>query len=313
MFYITNFILTIFRDFMIKLNRGALMKNYVIISTAYNNEARLYAANTTNLINEVQKIHDTWPTATAAFGRFITASSMMGLMNKNDETISLKIKGSGPIGWMLVETNACGHIKGDILNPHVYIRSKIKGKLDVGAAIGNGFLNVVKNLNMKHMFSSSVELLSSEIAEDFANYFLLSEQIKTAVSLGVLIEQSKFVAASGGFIIQLLPNASEDTILKIENAINKVGPVSSWFNNKKSAEELISFLANNSEKILEKKEIKYYCNCNKDYYLKSLITLDDKTLDDLISDGQVEIICRYCKKKHIFNKDELIEIKKIRK
>lgn len=287
------------------------MKDYALIATAYNNEIRIYASQTTNLVRKAVEIHDTWPTATAALGRFLTVSVMMGLMYKDDERITLQIKGDGPINTMLVEANSKGEVRGDIINPHVYIRHETKGKLDVGAAVGNGFLHVTKDLGMRSMFTSSSELVSGEIAEDFAHYFTISEQTPTAVSLGVLVEQEKLVRSSGGFIIQVMPDATDETITLLENTIHKVGPVSRWFDEGKSLESLISALSNNTEKILDQRDISYTCNCNKKKFAVSLSALDNESMDSLIEDNGIEVVCHFCKSKYFFTKEELIEIKKI--
>lgn len=286
------------------------MKDYALIATAYNSEIRIYVSKTTNLVNEARKIHETMPTATAALGRFLTVSAMMGLMYKDGESLTLQIKGDGPIGMMLVEAKNNGDVRGDILNPNVYIRAKQEGKLDVGAAVGNGFLHVTKDLNMKQMFTSSTELVSGEIAEDFAQYFVKSEQTPSAVSLGVLVEKDQSVKASGGFIIQVMPGASDKTITDLENTIYSVGPVSRWFDEGKSLEELLAALSNNTAKVLDEKSLRYHCGCTKDGFAKSLSALDSSTMDELIEDDGIEVVCHFCKTKYHFSKDDLIKIKK---
>ena len=287
------------------------MKDYALIATAYNNEIRIYASQTTNLVRKAVEIHDTWPTATAALGRFLTVSVMMGIMYKDEERITLQIKGDGPINTMLVEANSKGEVRGDIINPHVYIRHETKGKLDVGAAVGKGFLHVTKDLGMRSMFTSSSELVSGEIAEDFAHYFSISEQTPTAVSLGVLVEQEKLVRSSGGFIIQVMPGATDETITLLENTIHKVGPVSRWFDEGKSLESLISALSNDTEKVLDKRDLSYTCNCSKEKFAVSLSALDNESMDSLIEDNGIEVVCHFCKSKYFFTKEELIEIKRI--
>lgn len=289
------------------------MKDYALIATAYNNEVRLYVSNTTNLVRKAQEIHDTWPTATAALGRFLTVSAMMGLMYKNDERLTLQIKGDGPINTMLVEARGDGTVRGDILNPHVYIRSEKEGKLDVGQAVGNGFLHVTKDLNLKSMFTSSVELTSGEIAEDFARYFVVSEQTPSAVSLGVLVDPNKVVRISGGFIIQVLPGATNETIDLLEKTIYNVGPVSRFFDEGNDTLDLLKALTNNDYKLLDKRELKYECDCNKERFTRGLATLDDNALDELILDDGIEVVCHFCKTKYNFTSEELKEIKKMRK
>jgi molecular chaperone Hsp33 len=285
------------------------MKNYALIATAYDNMARIYIGNTTNLVEEARQIHKTLPTATAAFGRFLTVSGLMGLMYKDDEKLTLQIKGDGPIGTMLVESNGLGVVRGDIINPNVYIRAKKEGKLDVGAAVGNGFLHITKDLNMKNPFTSSTELVSGEIAEDFANYFVVSEQTPSAVSLGVLVNVDQSVLSAGGFIVQVLPGASDEVITKLENSINGAGPISRWLNDGRTIEDMLEFISNGTQKVLATKELKYECNCSKDRFAKSLSALDNQTMDELIEDDGIEVECHFCKTKYNFTKDELIKFK----
>lgn len=285
------------------------MKNYVYIATAYDNTIRIYVSNTTQLVRKAAELHDTWPTASAAFGRFLTVSGMMGLMYKDQERLTLQITGDGPIGKMLVEASGNGEVRGELRNPHVYLRSEKEGKLDVGAAIGKGFLHVTKDLRMRNNFTSSVELVSGEIAEDFTHYFVVSEQTPSAVSLGVLIDKDYSVKHAGGFIVQVLPGASEETITFLENNLHAIGPVSGWFDEGKSLEDLLSALANNTEKILDKRELSYTCRCSKDGFAKSLSALDNDSMDELLKDSKIEIQCHFCKKNYIFTNDELLKIK----
>ncbi len=285
------------------------MKNYVYIATAFDNTVRIYVTNTTELVREATKIHDTWPTASAAFGRFLTVSGMMGLMYKDEERLTLQISGDGPIGKMLVETSGSGEVRGEINNPHVYLRSEKEGKLDVGGAVGKGFLHVTKDLRMRSNFTSSVELVSGEIAEDFTHYFVISEQTPSAVSLGVLIDKDHQVKHAGGFIVQVLPGATEETITFLENNLHAVGPVSGWFDEGKSLEGLLSAIANNTENILDKRELSYTCRCSKNGFAKSLSALDNQSMDKLLEDPEIEIVCHFCKKKYIFTNADLLEIK----
>lgn len=290
------------------------MKNYAYIATAYNNQIRIYVSKTTNLVEEARTIHNTWPTATAAFGRFLTVSAMMGLMYKDDERLTLQITGDGKIGKMLVEANGKGEVRGEISNPKVHVEHPtIKNKLDVGSAVGKGFLHVTKDLGMRSMFTSSSELVSGEIAEDFTHYFAISEQTPSAVSLGVLVNQDGTVRHAGGFIIQVMPDASDDVITFLEKNLQEVGPVSRFFDEGKTLEELLSKLSNNTHKTLAQKELSYKCHCSKDGFAKSLAALDKESMDELINDEFIEIVCHFCHKKYVFSKDDLIKIKNAQK
>ena len=293
------------------------MNDYAIKSYAYNKEVRIYVASSTSLVEEARKIHQTWPTATAALGRTLTVSAMMGLMYKEEETITVRIKGDGPIGSMLVEANAFGEVRGEIGNPHVYLKYEEgpkKGKLNVGSAVGQGFLHVTKDLKMKDYFTSSSELQTGEIGDDFTYYFALSEQTPSSVGVGVLVAPDMHVLAAGGYILQLMPNVSEETIQQIEQVIKDIPPMSTLIQEGKTPEDILHMLACGTEQILEEHPIVYRCHCSKDGFARSLSALDDQTLHELIhEDGQAEIECHFCRKKYIFSKDELKEIKDVRK
>jgi molecular chaperone Hsp33 len=293
------------------------MNDYALISYAYNKTIRIYVASSTHLVEEARRIHQTWPTATAAFGRFLTVSAMMGLMYKDDEKITLRIKGDGPIGSMLVEANTLGEVRGEILNPHVYLKYEEgpkKGKLNVGAAVGSGFLHVTKDLGMKDYFTSSSELQTGEIGDDFTYYFAVSEQVPSSVGVGVLVDTDQTVLASGGYILQVMPECQEETLVFLESLIPKLPPMSSLIQEGKTPEEILNLLANGTEQILSKHEISYTCHCSKDGFARSLSALDDPTLDSLIhEDGKAEIECHFCKKQYVFDKKELEEIKINRK
>lgn len=293
------------------------MKDYAIKSYAYNKEVRIYVASSTNLVEEARKIHQTWPTATAALGRTLTVSALMGLMYKEEETITVRIKGNGPVGSILVEANAKGEVRGEIQNPQVYIKYEDgpkKGKLNVGAAVGEGFLHVTKDLKMRDYFTSSSELQTGEIGDDFTYYFALSEQTPSSVGVGVLVDTNQHVLAAGGYILQLMPNASEETIQKIEKIIETIPPMSALILDQKSPEDILHFLANGTEQILEQHPIAYVCHCSKDGFQRSLSALDEKTLNELIhEDEKAEIECHFCRKKYHFSKEELIKIRESRK
>ncbi len=293
------------------------MKDYALIAYAYDKTVRIYVASSTNLVEKARKTHDTWPTATAALGRFLTVSAMMGLMYKEKERITLRIKGDGPIGSMLVEANTLGEVRGELANPHVYLQYEDgphQGKLNVGAAVGNGFLHVTKDLGMKEYFTSSSELQTGEIGDDLTYYFALSEQTPSSVGLGVLVDVDQSVLASGGYILQTMPNVKEETIKHLESLISTLPPMSTLIAEGKTPEDILTLLSNETEEILKKQSISYTCHCSKDSFSKSLSALDEETLDSLIhEDGQAEIECHFCHTKYLFLKDELIMLKQFRK
>lgn len=293
------------------------MKDYALIATAYDQTVRIYVATSTNLVEQARQIHETWPTATAALGRVLTVSAMMGMMYKKGERITLRVKGDGPIGSILVESNPLGEVRGEIQNPKVYIKYETgprAGKLNVGEAIGKGFLHVTKDLGMKDFFTSSSELQTGEIGDDFTYYFAVSEQTPSSVGVGVLVNIDQSVLASGGYILQLMPNVKEETIQKIEKIVAGFPAVSSLIQIGKTPEEILHMLSSGTEEILKKQPIDYVCHCSKEGFARSLSALDEDTLHTLIhEDGQVEIECHFCRKKYIFTKDELLKINKNRK
>ncbi|MDD3067258.1 MAG: Hsp33 family molecular chaperone HslO [Acholeplasmataceae bacterium] len=294
-----------------------MMKDYALIAYAYDQSVRIYVASSTNLVEKARQIHETWPTATAALGRVLTVSAMMGMMYKEGERITIRIKGDGPIGTLLVESNPLGEVRGEILNPNVYIKYENgpkAGKLNVGEAVGKGFLHVTKDLGMKDFFTSSSALQTGEIGDDFTYYFALSEQTPSSVGVGVLVNVDQTVLASGGYILQLMPNASEETIQKIEKTIGNFPAVSSLIQIGKTPEDILHMLSDGTEEILKKQPIDYVCRCSKDGFARSLSALDQETLNTLIhEDGQAEIECHFCHKKYTFTKEELINIEKNRK
>jgi len=292
------------------------MKDYALIAQAYDQTVRIYVASSTNLVEKARRLHDLWPTAAAALGRLLTVSAMMGLMYKGNERITIRIKGDGPLGSMLVEANTKGEVRGELKNPHVYLQhdnGPKKNKLNVGAAVGKGFLHVTKDLGMKKYFTSSSELQTGEIGEDFTYYFALSEQTPSSVGVGVLVNVDYTVLASGGYLLQLMPNASEEAITYLETLIPTLPPMSTLIKEDKTPEEILTLLSNGTEEILKRKSISYACHCSKDGFSKSLSALDEETMDILIKeDGEAEIECHFCHNKYLFSKDELQDIKRKR-
>ncbi len=293
------------------------MNDYTLISYAYHKMVRIYAASSTHLVEKARSLHHTWPTATAALGRVLTVSAMMGLMYKEGEKITVRIKGDGPIGPITVEADGRGEVRGEITNPEVYLkynRGPNAGKLNVGAAIGKGFLFVTKDLNMREYFTSSSQLQSGEIGDDFTYYFTLSDQIPSSVGVGVLVAVDQHVIAAGGYILQLMPHCPEDIIKKVEKTIADLPPISSLIAHGEKPEDIIHRLADGTEEILSKKAIAYVCHCSKDRFARSLATLDEKSLNDMIEeDGQAEVECHFCHNKYHYDRADLMAIKTSRK
>lgn len=288
---------------------------------AYDGKASIICANTTELIEEIRKIHDLTPTTTAAMGRFATICGIMGLtsIKENDDSITVQIKGSGPVGTIVgvvKRENNISKIKTYMQNPLVELPLKSNGKIDVGGAVGNvGFLNVIKQSDVTDAeYNGLVPLVSGEIAEDFTEYFATSEQKPTVLALGVLVNKDGTQSA-GGYMINLMPDATENEITKIEEALSKAPSISELLANNKSLNEIAKIVTGdeNIQLLEDDLEIKFDCDCSKEKFEKGLISIGKEDLNKIIEeDGRAEIVCQFCNKKYNFNKEELEElIKKI--
>lgn len=288
------------------------MKDYLIRGMDKLGRVRVFVAKTTNLVEEARRIHNTSPTATAALGRTLTAAIMMGTMMKNQEdSMTLKINGGGPVGKLLAVANNYGHVKGDIDFPMADVPSRADGKLDVGGLVGrDGTLTVMMDLGMKEPYVGQSSLVSGEIAEDVANFYMVSEQTASAVSLGVLIDTDISCLAAGGYIIQVLPGILDEEITIIENALANAEPVSAMINKGMTPEEIMdSVLSGFDMEILDKMDLEYHCDCSREKIEKVIISLGKKEIKDIIEeDGQAEVICHFCATKYQFNKDELVKL-----
>jgi len=285
------------------------MEDYVLIGHAYNKTVRIYTALTTKTVETSRILHQTWPTASAALGRFLTVSAMMGHMYKDNERLTLRIKGDGPIGSMTVEANGLGEVRADITNPEVYMTyhdGPKKGKLAVGKAVGEGFLFVTKDLLMKDYYTSSSALQTGEIADDFTYYFTTSEQTNSSVGLGVLVNPDQSIQTSGGYILQLMPGVTEETITEIENIISNLEPITTLYESGETPETLLDRLSNHTGVILEKKPISYTCPCSYEGFLTSLSSLSKESLIPLVEeDHGAHIKCHFCKKEYDITEDDI--------
>ncbi len=284
------------------------MNDYLVKAYAFGGTVRIYAATTTQLVEEARQIHGTWPAASAALGRVLTASLIMGAMYKGDQTLTIRINGKGPVGEIVSVVNANGNVKATIENPEVHF--SYKDKLAVGMAVGNdGFIHVTKDLKIRDVFTSSAALQTGEIGDDFTYYFAVSEQIPSSVGLGVLVNEKNEVFASGGFILQLMPGAKEDTISQIEANISEMRPVSELIKDGYKPEDMIELITKGDHEFVEEMPLSYECNCSKERFEKGLISLGKQELQEMIDDSQpIEITCQFCKKQYTFETDELIDL-----
>lgn len=288
------------------------MEDYLIKALAFDGQVRAYAVKSTNTVGEAQRRHYTWPTASAALGRSMTAGVIMGAMLKGDEKLTIKINGGGPIGGIIVDSNAKGEVRGYVHHPQTHFDLNDQGKLDVRRAVGtDGMLMVVKDIGMRDYFTGQVPIVSGELGEDFSYYFASSEQVPSAVGVGVLVNPDNSILAAGGFIIQLMPGTDESTITKIENSIQSIPPVSKLIEKGLSPEELLfEILGKENVKVLETMPISFQCTCSKERFGNAIISLGTEEIEQMIEeDGKAEAHCHFCNEKYLFTVEELEELK----
>ena len=265
-----------------------------------------------DLVQRAREIHHTLPVATAALGRILLGASMMGQQLKEEEgSLTLRVSGGGPLGNLLAVSDSQGNVRGYVQNGQVDLPLKGPAKLDVGRAVGTpGSLTVIKDLHLKEPYVGTVPLVSGEIAEDITAYFAESEQIPTACALGVLVDRDLSVAAAGGYLIQLLPGATDEDIDRIEQGIARVGQVTAQLNQGVTPEELLGMvLADFDLELLEKAPVEYRCYCSRDRMRGALISMGKEELRSLIDEqGRAEMTCQFCDAVHVFEKEELEEL-----
>jgi molecular chaperone Hsp33 len=281
----------------------------MVRALAHSGRIRIFVCNTTNLVEYARQRHDTYPTATAALGRLLSAGVLMGSMLKSDqEKISLTIRSDGPLKTIIVDADHLGNVRGLVGNPYVNMTNEKTGKLDVGRAVGRGMLNVVKDLNMKNDFTSSVELQTGEIGDDLAYYFLASEQTPSAVSVGVLVNTDASVLASGALIIQMMPDADEADVMITENVVAHLKPISQMIHEGMTPRDIAIALYDDVE-VLDEQPVKFECSCNKERMARALSTLEIMDLKDMIQeDHGCELTCHFCNTSYAFSEEELRDI-----
>ncbi|MBU0279150.1 MULTISPECIES: Hsp33 family molecular chaperone HslO [unclassified Gemella] len=285
------------------------MKDYLIRGLALNDEIRFFATRTTKLVEEIRLRHNACPTAIAAVGRTATATAMIGAMQKSGDIVDIRVRGSGPIGQILATANEDGQVRAYATNMQLHLPSKGKGKLDVAGVVGTeGEIIIIKDLGLQEKYTTSSPLVSGEIAEDFTYYFAKSEQVASAVSLGVLVDTDNSILAAGGFIIQVLPFASEETISKLEEVLKNIRPISTLINEDKSLEDIVKILFDGNYRILKENKIEFKCSCSKEKYAKALVTLGREELEDMLKDEHIETVCAFCNEKYEFSQKEIKEL-----
>ena len=289
------------------------MSDYIVRATAADGQIRAFAAVTKELVEHARQIHGLSPVASAALGRLLTGGAMMGSMMKGEnDLLTLQIKGDGPIGAMVVTADSKANVKGYVNNPDVMLPPNSEGKLDVGGAVGKGFIQVIKDMGLKEPYVGNTELISGEIAEDLTCYFAASEQVPSAVALGVLMNKDNTVRQAGGFILQLMPFADEEIISYLEQKLTEVTNISGLLDEGMTPEEILEYiLGKYNLKITDKIETNYYCNCSKERVKKAIISLGRKEIQAMIDDKEpIEVKCHFCNTNHVFSVAELNEILK---
>ena len=287
------------------------MADYLIRGTAAGGQVRVFGATTKDLVEKARESHNTSPVATAALGRLLTAGAMMGSMMKNqDDLLTLKIDCDGPIGGLTVTADSKGNVKGYVNNPLVVLPSNDKGKLDVGGALDIGVLSVIQDIGLKEPYVGQTILVSGEIAEDLTYYYATSEQTPSSVALGVLMNRDNTVKQAGGFIIQLMPDASEEVVSALEKRVGEISSVTSLLDEGMSPEEILGQILGDMDlEITDRTGTRFFCDCHKERVEKALISIGRQELQSMIDDGKpVEINCHFCNANYEFTVEELKEL-----
>ncbi len=285
----------------------------LIKALALNEQVRVYITNTIDIVNTAVRKHDLWPSSTSVLGKVLTMGVIMGGMLKNDAAITIKLRGNGYLGNVVVDSNALGQVRGYVDNPHITFDNN-NGGLNDEMAIGNeGMMDIIKDLKLKDLFTSSIEI-TGNIANDFTYYFYESEQTKSIVCLAIEVGTDNFVTISGGLVIQLLPNATEDVICELEQKISSLSQFRNLIKTE-SLENIIDFFFPNDYTILETMPISFHCNCSKESFAAGLKTLNVDVLNDILNtDHHIETVCHYCGEKYQFDESEIKQlIKEIKK
>lgn len=287
--------------------------DYIVRATAAKGQVRAFAVTAKNMVEAARQAHQTSPVATAALGRLLAAGSMMGSMMKGEkDLLILQIKGDGPLGGITVTGDSRGNVKGYVGNPGVMLPPNQKGKLDVAGAVGAGILNVIKDMGMKEPYNGQTALQTSEIAEDLTYYFATSEQVPSAVGLGVLMEKNNTVKQAGGFIIQLMPFAGEEVIDTLEKRIGEISSVTQLLEDGFTPEMILERLLGDMDlEVQDTFPTRFACSCSEERVEKSLISIGRKELQDMIDEGEeIEVKCHFCSRAYHFSVEHLKKLKK---
>lgn len=286
------------------------MKDYIVRATAADSQVRAFAITSGELVEEARKRHNTSPVATAALGRLLTGGAMMGSMMKNEtDVLTVKVRGNGPLEGITVTADSHANVKGYVENPDVMLPPK-NGKLDVGGAVGIGIMQVIKDMGLKEPYVGDTMLVTSEIAEDLTYYFASSEQVPSSVGLGVLMEKDNTVKCAGGFIIQMMPFAKEDTVAKIEENLKMVTSVTELLDKGYTPEQILKeLLGNVGLEITDMIPTQFYCNCSKERVEKAVASIGRKDIQEMIDEGKdIEVKCHFCNSAYHYTIEDLKQI-----
>ncbi len=286
-------------------------KDYVVRGTAANGSIRVFAATTRNTVEEARRIHNTSPTATATLGRLLTAGAMMGTAMKGErDLLTLQMKGDGPLGGMLVTADSQGHVKGYAVEPQADLPPVSPGKLNVGGLVGKGSLTVIQDVGLREPYVGRTELVSGEIADDLTYYYAQSEQVPSAVGLGVLVDTDCTVKQAGGFLLQLMPGADDDILAALEVTLNDLPHVTALLEEGATPEDILyRIVGDYGLTITEKKEVCYHCDCSRERVERALVSIGEKDLTQLIEEDKgAELHCHFCNKAYRFTEEELVRL-----
>lgn len=289
------------------------MSDYIVRATAADGNIRAFAITSRALVEEARRDHDTSPVITAALGRLLSGAAMMGVMMKGEkDLLTVRIQCSGPAQGLTVTADAAGHVKGFPSVPDVELPPNAEGKLDVGGALGLGVMSVIKDMGLRDPYVGQIALQTGEIAEDLTYYFATSEQVPSAVGLGVLVDTDHSVRQAGGFIIQLMPFTPEDVVERLEKKITEIASVTEMLEAGNTPEQILAIILGEfGLEITDTVEASFRCDCSKERVSRAIATLSRKDLDDIIGEGEaIEVKCQFCNRAYRFEIDELKEMRK---
>ncbi|AUD14733.1 MULTISPECIES: Hsp33 family molecular chaperone HslO [unclassified Planococcus (in: firmicutes)] len=284
------------------------MNDYLVKALAYDGQIRAFATRTTETVNEAQRRHYTWPTASAALGRSMTASVMLGAMLKGEEKLTIKINGGGPLGTILVDANAKGEVRGYVSNPQTHFDLNEQGKLDVRRAVGTeGTLTVSKDIGLQHPYVGQVPIISGELGDDFTHYIVTSEQTPSSVGVGVIVNPDNTILASGGFMIQLMPGTDEKVISQLEQRLTEIPTISNMVRAGLTPEDILDeVLGKENVKALDTMPVNFQCQCSRERIHNAIQGLGTAEIEDIIvTEGKAEAQCHFCNETYVFTKDQL--------